>query len=155
MTDLHVRVREHLLSLGIAHTVWVHADLPQPIRSPADVAAALHRPLTEITKTVFCRSKSGAYVAVVAPIDHRIDLAAVSHLLDCGRLSMATQQQLSAVTGYPRNGVSPLGLRPEVFVTIASSVLDRTTVLAGGGAEGVEVEIAPEDLLRATGATIY
>ena len=58
------------------------------------------------------------------------------------------------MTGYPRNGVSPLGLAGGIAVVVDSRLFDYPTILIGGGATAIEIEIAPSDLVRLSGATV-
>lgn len=152
MAEIHPRVREHLESSGVAHHVHDHAALPVPITSPADFAAALGYPLGRIMKTLICRARSsGDLVAVVCPMDARVDFRATAAELGCGRIESADAAELESATGYQQRGVSPLGLDDRIRIAIARQALDHPTVLVGGGEPGVEIEIAPGDLIRITG----
>lgn len=127
--------------------------MPSAIETPADFAAALGYPLGRIMKTLVCRSRSNdTHVAIVCPMDARVDFKRIAQQLDCGRLETASTAELESITGYPRGGVSPLGLDDRIPVVVERRVLDYETVLIGGGAAGIELEIAPEDLIRITGA---
>lgn len=153
MGDLHIRVREQLDAAAVPYTLRDHGSFQATIASPADFAAALGYPLGRITKTLVCQSRStGVLAAVVCPMDMRIDFKRIAQELDCGRLEAASPQLLESATGYPRGGVSPLGLDTQIDIVIARQVLDYETVLIGGGALGIELEIAPHELIRITGA---
>ncbi len=153
MTVLHSRVRERLQACAAVYVVRDHDALPVAITSPADFAGALGYPLGRIMKTLVCRSGSaGAFTAVVAPMDTRADFKRIARQLNCSRLQAASPAELESVTGYPRGGVSPVGLDEGMAVVIERRALDYETVLIGGGAPGVEVEIAPQELIRITGA---
>jgi Cys-tRNA(Pro)/Cys-tRNA(Cys) deacylase len=142
------------------HTVHDHARFDRAITSPADFAEALRYPLDRITKSVFLSPQSAAqpdarYAVAVCGMGRKLDFAAVSAALDArGRMQVATPEQLGAVLGYPRNGVSPLGAPQGVAVLIDSAVLDHDTVLVGGGAVGIEVEIAPGLLVALCSARV-
>jgi Cys-tRNA(Pro)/Cys-tRNA(Cys) deacylase len=153
--DLHARVREYLERSRAAYLLRDHAAMDVVIASPADFAAALGYPVGRIMKTLVCRSRStGAYAAIVCPMDARVDFKRVAQQLNCGRLETASAADLESVTGYPRGGVSPLGLDDDIPVVVERRALDYETVLVGGGAAGVEVEIAPDELIRITRATV-
>lgn len=153
MNELHERVRRHLESAAVAHTVHDHATLPAPVSSPADFAAMLGYPVDRIMKTLICQVRStGKLVAVTCPVNVRVDFKRVASELDCGRMEVASTEQLETATGYPRLGVSPLGLDDSIIVAIAQQSLTYDTVLVGGGAAGVEVELAPHDLQRIASA---
>jgi len=144
MTELHARVRAHLAAAAVTHRVHDHAALPGPISSPTDFAAALGYPVDRIMKTLICHEHStGRLIAVTCPVNIRVDLKRVATELGCSRIEVASSVQLEATTGYPRLGVSPLGLDPSFIVVIAQHTLTYDTVLVGGGAAGIEIELAP------------
>ncbi|MUL79482.1 aminoacyl-tRNA deacylase [Mycolicibacterium sp. CBMA 226] len=153
MTELHVRVRRHLDASAVPYVVHDHAALPVAISSPADFASALGYPVDRIMKTLICHVRStGALVAMTCPVDVRVDFKRVATELGCGRIEVVSTEQLETATGYPRLGVSPLGLDGNITVAMARQSFGHDTVLVGGGAAGVEVELAPHDLQRITGA---
>jgi Cys-tRNA(Pro)/Cys-tRNA(Cys) deacylase len=156
MRDIHTRVREHLDTSAASFIVHDHDVVETAIESPADFAAALGYPLGRIMKTIVCRSRStGTYAAIVCPMDTRVDFKRIAQQLNCGRLETADPAELESVVGYPRGGVSPLGLDDHIPVVIERRSLDYETVLIGGGVSGVEVEIAPRELIRITGAVPF
>ena len=153
MAELHPRVRRHLDEAGVPHLVHDHADLPGPISSASDFATALGYPVHRIMKTLICQERStGRLIAVTCPVHVRVDFKRVAAELGCSRIEVASTAQLESATGYPRLGVSPLGLDPSITVAIARHTLTDDTILVGGGAAGIEVELAPRDLQRITGA---
>jgi Cys-tRNA(Pro)/Cys-tRNA(Cys) deacylase len=155
MASIHPRVQHHLESRGISCTIHQHCDFPTDIRTPADFANALGYQPARITKSVFCRSQSkSSYAVLVAPSDTRIDLKQASQTLDAGRLEMASPDELQELTGYPRHGVSPFGLDSGISVVVAHELLDYDSILVGAGAIGVEIEVAPIDLVDATHARL-
>lgn len=155
MTELHPRVRDSLARVGSAVTVHDHALLDREVRSPADFAAALAYPLDRITKSVFLAARGGAYAVAVCAMPRKLDFPALSAALaQAGRMQVAEPDALEATLGYPRNGVSPLGVPSGVAVVLDDELLRWPTVLIGGGATGVEVEIAPEELVRLSGAVV-
>jgi Cys-tRNA(Pro)/Cys-tRNA(Cys) deacylase len=155
MGELHFRVHRHLESARVPYVIRDHEAATVPIDSPADFAAALGYSVGRIMKTLVCQTRSSErLVAVVCPVDLRVDFKRIARELDCGRLEVAKSEQLETVIGYPRLGVSPFGLGDEVTIALASQAMDHKTVLVGGGEVGVEVEIAPHDLQSSTDAVL-
>ncbi|MEZ0050928.1 Cys-tRNA(Pro)/Cys-tRNA(Cys) deacylase [Mycobacterium sp. MAA66] len=155
MGELHPRVFEHLSCSNATYLVRDHASMTTAIESPSDFATALGYPLGRIMKTLLCRTRStGNYAAVTCPMDVRIDFKGVAVELNCGRMEAASAQQLEEVTHYPQRGVSPFGLDERIAVVIARQALNYDTVLVGGGAVGIEIEIAPQELIRIAGARV-
>ncbi|WP_187774231.1 aminoacyl-tRNA deacylase [Lolliginicoccus suaedae] len=155
MPTVHGRIREVLDRGDLDVTVHEHASLPGPIRSPQDFADALGYSLDRITKSVFLRARNGASHAVaVCAMGRKLDMGRVAGLVGTGRMELAGAEELARVLDYPRHGVSPLGVPSPVMVLVDAGLLDQPTILVGGGAAGVEVEIAPRDLVAAAGAVV-
>ena len=155
MATIDPRVQRHIQTLEVSCTIRYHRDFSSDIRTPADFADALGYQLSRVTKSVFCRSQSKAsYAVLVGPIDRRIDFKRASQALDAGRLEVASPRELEQVIGYPRHGVSPFGLDSAISVVVARELLSYESVLVGAGALGVEIEVAPLDLIHATNALV-
>lgn len=153
LEGVHPRVAAALVRHGVRAVVHRHRDMPQPQRGPEDVARALGWPLDRITKSLFLRAAGGRYAIVVCPVDRRVDLGRVAAHLGSGRLELAGQQELSAWLGFSPGGVSPIGAG-EVAVVLDDALFAHPTVLTAAGEVAVELEVAPEDLQRLTGATV-
>jgi Cys-tRNA(Pro)/Cys-tRNA(Cys) deacylase len=148
---MHPNVAAAVAAHQLQAKIHRHADLPQPVRTPSDFAAQIGYNLDRITKTLLVRG--GEMLAlVVAPMGSKVDFSAVAARLDAKRVEVAPREELERVTHYPPNGVSPLGVAG-VPVFIDDTLFDHATVLIGAGEAGVELEIAPEALARATNAS--
>ncbi|AEF38662.1 aminoacyl-tRNA deacylase [Hoyosella subflava] len=156
MTSPHVNVLRSVDATGVNVAIHDHESFESPIRSPQDFADALGYQLSRITKTVFLRSKSsGHYAVAVCAMDRKLDFAAIADgLHQSTRMEVASAEELDRVIGYPKHGVSPLGLPSDVAVVVDEALLAEPTVLIGGGAAGVELELAPADLVWASGARV-
>lgn len=150
---VHPRVAAVLERHGLRPRIHRHRDMPQPQNGPEDVARALGWPLDRITKSLFLRARDGSYVVVVCPVMRRADLGRVASHLGCGRLELATPQELSAWLGFSPGGVSPIAT-PDVRVVMDEALFDHETVLTAAGEVAVEIEIDPRDLRRVTGASV-
>jgi Cys-tRNA(Pro)/Cys-tRNA(Cys) deacylase len=150
---VHPRVSDALQRLQCPYKVHRHDALPLPVRSPADFAAQLGYDLGRITKSLLVRS-TGAdrYAVVVSPMGKKIDFGAVARLINVKRVEVASCLELANHTGYPEKGVSPLGVE-QLPVFLDEMLFQFPTVLVGAGEVGVEVELSPDDLQRATGGT--
>ena len=146
---------------GAEVKVWRHAELGA-IASPSDFAAAAGAEARQILKTVLVAERSpgpaarlaepeGRYAAAVLSFERRIALPVLAAAMGWRACEMARPEELEAVTGYPRFGVSPLGLPCPVFVD--AGLLDLPAVFVGAGAAGVELELAPRVLIEALEAS--
>ena len=67
---------------------------------------------------------------------------------------MAPAAAAERATGYVTGGISPLAQRRRLPVVIDSTVLDSATVFCSAGQRGLEIELAPADLVRAATAVV-
>jgi Cys-tRNA(Pro)/Cys-tRNA(Cys) deacylase len=65
---------------------------------------------------------------------------------------MAERAAAERATGYVAGGISPLGQRRRLPTTVDESALEHETILVSAGRRGLQVEIAPGDLVRVTSA---
>lgn len=152
---LHDSIRTELCTQQVIFKVHDHAQLPSPIRNPGDFAAALGYPLERITKSLFlCSRDRRIHAVAVCSAERRLDYSSVAAALGVRRIEAATLVELQVKTGYSPNGVSPLGLSDDIAVLVDVSLMDHPTVLIGGGAAALEVELAPTDLVRISGAMV-
>ena len=83
------------------------------------------------------------------PADRQLDLRSVGK-----RAALADRTAAERATGYVVGGISPLGQRRRLATTVDSSALGWETVLVSAGRRGLQLELAPADLIRLTGATL-
>ena len=70
------------------------------------------------------------------------------------RLTLPDKEEAKAETGYERGAITPLGARRPWPVIADASIVPLELVAIGGGARGVNVHLAPADLIAATGAEV-
>lgn len=149
---MHERVKHHLEHHQAAYKVHFHKDLPFPISSPRDFAAALGYELKRISKTLLLHDERGpSYYVIVLSCDRKVDLKMVADSIGCGRLELASRRELEQLLGYPPQGVSPFGVRG-IQVMMDQALLELPSVLVGAGEGGVEVEVSPHKLQEITQA---
>ena len=96
---------------------------------------------------------SGRSLAIV-PVAARLDLKAVASALGAKRATMAEPAAAERATGYVRGGISPLGQRRRLPVAIDESALGVERIHVSGGRRGLEIGLAPGDLVRLVGAVV-
>jgi Cys-tRNA(Pro)/Cys-tRNA(Cys) deacylase len=106
-----------------------------------------------VFKTLVAEVDGGLTVGVV-PVAGHLDLKALAAAAGGKKAVMADVAAAERATGYVAGGISPLGQRKRLPVVIDSSALRFATVFCSGGRRGLELELAPADLVRATGAKV-
>jgi Cys-tRNA(Pro)/Cys-tRNA(Cys) deacylase len=112
------------------------------------VAEALGLPPGRLFKTLVA-SVDGSLQVFVVPADRQLDLRAVGK-----RTTLATRAEAERATGYVVGGISPLGQRKRLPATVDESALGWDTVLVSAGRRGLQIELAPADLVRLTAARV-
>jgi Cys-tRNA(Pro)/Cys-tRNA(Cys) deacylase len=118
-----------------------------------EAAQALGVPAERIFKTLIA-AVDGALVAGVVPVGGQLDLKALAAAAGGKKAAMADVTAAERATGYVAGGISPVGLRKRLPVVLDASALAHRTVFCSGGRRGLEIELAPADLVRAAGATV-
>jgi Cys-tRNA(Pro)/Cys-tRNA(Cys) deacylase len=117
-------------------------------------AAKLGMAPETVFKTLIARGdRSGPLLACI-PAGTELDLRALSEASGNKRVELAPLREVLDLTGYVRGAVTPLAVRKPYPVFIDETVELWPTVGISGGMRGLEVLLAPADLIRATGATL-
>lgn len=143
-----------LVKAGVAHTAHAYAHdvaISAEVGYGREAAHALGIAPERVLKTLVVEVDGALGVAVV-PVSASLDLKAVGAALGGKRATMADPAAAERTTGYVRGGISPLGQRKRLPTVVDTSALGHPTVLVSGGRRGLDVELAPADLVRLTGA---
>lgn len=146
---------------GVAYTIY---ELEAPIR-PGDaasreagsygeaVARALGIDPSRMFKTLVA-VVDGRSVCALVPVEASLDLRALAAACGGRRAVLAEAAEAERATGYVVGGISPLGQRRRLPIVADRRILDGPTVVVNGGRRGLQVELAPADLLAVTGASL-
>ena len=91
----------------------------------------------------------GALIVAVVPVGGQLDLRALGK-----RARMAEPKAAERATGYVTGGISPLGQRRALPTVVDESALAFETIHVSAGRRGLELELAPRDLVGLTGARV-
>lgn len=116
-------------------------------------ADALGLPHDRLFKTLVTEV-DGALTVAVVPVSATLDLKALAGATGGKRAAMADPVQAERVTGYVRGGISPLGQRKSLPTVIDDSASGFATIYVSAGRRGLQIELAPSDLVRLTGAAV-
>jgi Cys-tRNA(Pro)/Cys-tRNA(Cys) deacylase len=96
----------------------------------------------------------GALTVAIVPVDAKLDLKALAAAVGGKRAKMAEVAAAERATGYVAGGISPLGQRKRLPTVLDTSAEGFATVFCSAGRRGLEIELAPADLVRLTGAKL-
>ena len=116
-----------------------------------EAARALGVDAQQVFKTLVA-DVDGVLTVAVVPVDAQLDLKALAAAVGGKRASMADPAAAERATGYVVGGISPLGQRKRLATVVDASALGHATVLVSAGRRGVDVELAPADLVTLTSA---
>jgi Cys-tRNA(Pro)/Cys-tRNA(Cys) deacylase len=146
------RATQRLTMLGIPFRVHSYTHSRKAAYG-TEAAAALGVPGGQVFKTLIA-SVDGQLTAAVVPVTARLDLKALAEAVGGKKAEMAQTAVAERVTGYVVGGISPVAQRKILPVVLDSSALAHKTVFCSAGQRGLEIELAPDDLVLATGATV-
>jgi Cys-tRNA(Pro)/Cys-tRNA(Cys) deacylase len=146
------RAIDVLTELGIAHTIHRYEHDPRHPSFGQEASEALGVPAGRVFKTLVA-DVDGTLTVAVVPVAGTLDLKALAAAAGGKKATMADPAQAEKASGYVTGGIAPLGLRRRLPVVIDSSALDYGTVFCSAGQRGLEIEVAPADLVKAAAAT--
>ena len=118
-----------------------------------EAAEALGVEPNRIFKTLIA-SVEGRLACAVVPVAARLDLKALAAALGGKRAELADPAAAARATGYVVGGISPLGQRSRLKVVVDASAENFETVYVSAGKRGLQVQLAPADLVRAADAVL-
>lgn len=138
---------------GIAFTVRTY-EVDENDLSGVHVAQQLGEEPGQGFKTLVCETASGGHAVCCVPVADELDLKAASRALGEKSIAMMHVRDLVPVTGYMRGGCSPVGMKKRFPTVIDETCLLWDEIFISGGKRGIQLVIAPDDLIRFTGATV-
>jgi Cys-tRNA(Pro)/Cys-tRNA(Cys) deacylase len=151
MPGAGTRATQQLTRLGISHVVHRYEHDPRHSSYGQEASEALGVPPDRVFKTLIADIDGQLTVAVV-PVAGSLDLKALASAVGGKRAAMADAVQAEKASGYVTGGIAPIGLRRPLPVVIDQTAMRHTTVFCSAGQRGLEIELAPADLVTAAGA---
>ncbi|WP_346538248.1 Cys-tRNA(Pro) deacylase [Micromonospora sp. DPT] len=136
----------------IRHSTHPYDVSPDAPNYGALVAEALGVPPERVFKSLVTEV-DGALTVAVVPVTGELDLKALAAAVGGKRATMADRAAAERATGYVRGGISPLGQRRRLPTVLDSSALTYDTVYVSAGRRGLQLQLAPADLVALTDAT--
>ena len=118
------------------------------------VAEELGEDIATVFKTLVLRGdRTGLFVCVI-PGDKEVDLKAAARLSGNKKADLIPMKELLPTTGYIRGGCSPIGMKKPLPTFIDDSCTLHECIYISAGVRGLQIAIAPNDLVRFVGAPV-
>lgn len=140
---------------GIAFTVHTYEDDGEEARGLGEaIAEQLGEDPGQGFKTLVTLGASGAHVVCCVPVAGELDFKAAARAAGEKALAMLPTKQLTDFTGYVRGGCSPVGMKKRLPVVIDETCQLYDEIFISGGRRGVQLALAPDDLIAFIGAIV-
>jgi Cys-tRNA(Pro)/Cys-tRNA(Cys) deacylase len=141
-----------LARAGIAFELREYAHDPRAASYGLEAADALGINPARVYKTLLAQLDAHELVVAIVPVSTTLNLKALAKAAGGKRAQMAKPADAQRATGYVLGGISPFGQKKRLRTVIDDSVRALATVHVSGGRRGLEIALAPADLIAATGA---
>jgi Cys-tRNA(Pro)/Cys-tRNA(Cys) deacylase len=118
------------------------------------VAQALGADPRSVFKTLIAQLNTGELVVGIVPVANTLDLHALAAAAGAKSAAMAQPQAAERATGYVTGGISPFGQRKRLRTFVDGSIRSHAAVFVSAGRRGLQLELSPEALIRASGAAV-
>ena len=141
-----------LTRAGVPFTLHPYDHDPRAESFGLEAAEALGVPPERVFKTLLAEA-GGVLVVGIVPVTGQLDLKALARAVGAPKATMADPVAAERSTGYVVGGISPVGQKRALSTVLDDSALSHETVFVSGGRRGLDLELTPADLVRATRAT--
>jgi Cys-tRNA(Pro)/Cys-tRNA(Cys) deacylase len=141
-----------LTRAGIDYTLHPYEHDPRAESYGLEAAEALGVEPARVFKTLMA-SLDGKLVVGIVPVTGQLDLKALARALGGSKAQMAEVAAAERATGYVAGGISPVGQKRQHPTVLDESATAYETVYVSGGRRGLDLELAPTDLVKITYAT--
>jgi len=133
---------------GVEHRVHEYAHDPSAASYGMEAAEALGLDPARVFKTLVA-DLDGTLTVCIVPVAHELDLRSLGK-----RARLADTAKAERTTGYVAGGISPLGQRRALPTLVDETALEHDTMFVSAGRRGLEIELAPADLVALTDAEV-
>src|SRR5690349_10999058 len=136
---------------GIGFTVHAYEHDPAATSYGLEAADALGLDPATVFKTLLADA-DGAVVVGIVPVTGQLDLKALAAAVGAKKATMADPATAERLTGYVVGGISPIGQKRRLLTVLDDSALSYEVVYVSGGRRGLDLGLAPTDLVAVLGA---
>jgi Cys-tRNA(Pro)/Cys-tRNA(Cys) deacylase len=136
-----------LQKAGVAFTLHEYDYDPNAERVGMQAAEALGVEPARLLKTLMAKA-GGAVVCALIASDREVSLKKLAAAAGAKDASMLAPAEAERLSGYHVGGISPFGQKRRVPVFVDAAALAHASVIVNGGRRGLQIEIAPGELVR-------
>ena len=129
-------------------------DVDENDLSAIHVAESLGEDIEQVFKTLVLHGEKSGYFVCVIPGEHEIDLKLAAKVSGNKKCDLIPMKELLPLTGYIRGGCSPIGMKKHFPTYIHASCNDFTYIYVSAGVRGLQIKLAPQDLIKESRAEI-
>jgi Cys-tRNA(Pro)/Cys-tRNA(Cys) deacylase len=148
---MKTRAAQVLDTAGISYEI---REFQEEELGAEEAARKLQIPLAQVFKTLVVRGDRTGVLLACLPGTTTLSLKTLARVSGNRKVEMVEKDEILRLTGYIRGGVSPLGGKKAYPVYLDETALAQPMVSVSAGMRGMQIFLKPEDLHRATGATI-
>ncbi len=136
----------------VTHTIHQYEHDPRADSYGLEAAEVLGQDPKKVFKTLlFCLNGEPKNLAVaIIPVDQKLNLKLAAKAAKGKKADMADPEIAQKNTGYVVGGISPLGQKKALPTFLHESATEQDTICVSAGKRGLEIELAPKDLLSLT-----
>ncbi len=123
--------------------------------SGVECANIIGRPCEMVFKTLVTMGTKGRHYVFMVPVAEELDLKKAAKAAGDKNIALVPSKELLELTGYIHGGCSPIGMKKQFPTFIHESALLYDTIYISAGVRGMQICIAPQDLIQFIDAKIY
>lgn len=137
-----------LTEKNVPHRIFTH---PGPVNSLEQAARERGQHPDQVIRSILFRLSENEFLMVLMAGPAQIPWKALRKYVGSSRLTMASEEEVLATTGYVTGAVSPFGLPAPVRILVDASVLAQTEVSLGSGVRGTTIILQVSEMMQALG----
>lgn len=138
----------------VAFTLHEYAHDPRAASYGLEAAEALGVAPERVFKTLLASVDGARLVVAVVPVVAQLDLKSLAAAAGGRKAELAKPADAERATGYVVGGISPLGQKKRLATFVDASAAAHPTIHVSAGRRGLEIELAPADLVALTGGSL-
>jgi len=135
-----------LEKLNVPHQIFRHEN---PVNSFEQAASDRGQRPSQVVRSILFRVAEDEFIMALVAGPGQISWKILRKHLGRSRVSMASEEEVFAVTGYRVGTVGPFGLKRQVKVLVEKRLLDEEEVSIGSGVRNMAVILKTADLMKA------